>query len=143
MKCCIGTQVSKFFEQPITQFLAIMVLVKSKGSTFFKQARRKLNWNGGGGSMDSQYKLLSELLSDQAAFITSPKTSLANYWGACPLPPVSTGLLQDNDLVASSISFPNCIRSQCSQRGGKDGRIFVWGHSPLLPTAKWLLLINM
>ena len=31
--------------------------------------------------MDSQYKLLSELLSDQAAFITSPKTSLANYWG--------------------------------------------------------------
>ena len=44
------------------------------------QARRQLNWNGGGG-MDSQYKLLSELLSDQAAFITSPKTSLANYWG--------------------------------------------------------------
>ena len=46
--------------------------------------------------MDSQYKLLSELLSDQAAFITSPKTSLANYWGGhCPLapPPVSTGLL--------------------------------------------------
>ena len=41
--------------------------------------------------MDSQYKLLSELLSDQAAFITSPKTSLANYWGGhCP--PVSTGL---------------------------------------------------
>ena len=44
------------------------------------QARRQLNWNGGGG-MDSQYKLLSELLSDQAAFIASPKTSLANYWG--------------------------------------------------------------
>ena len=46
--------------------------------------------------MDSQYKLLSELLSDQAAFITSPKTSLANYWGGGalpPLPPVSTGLL--------------------------------------------------
>ena len=45
--------------------------------------------------MDSQYILLSELLSDQAAFITSPKTSLANYWGAlppCP-PPVSTGLV--------------------------------------------------
>ena len=45
--------------------------------------------------MDSQYKLLSELLSDQAAFITSPKTSLANYLGAlppCPPPPVSTGL---------------------------------------------------
>ena len=44
--------------------------------------------------MDSQYKLLSELLSDQAAFITSPKTSLANYWGALPPapPPVSTGL---------------------------------------------------
>ena len=44
------------------------------------QARRQLNWIGGGG-IDSQYKLLSELLSDQAAFITSPKTSLANYWG--------------------------------------------------------------
>ena len=43
--------------------------------------------------MDSQYKLLSELLSDQAVFITSPKTSLANYWGGiAPLPPVSTGL---------------------------------------------------
>ena len=43
--------------------------------------------------MDSQYKLLSELLSDQAAFIASPKTSLANYWGGiAPLPPVSTGL---------------------------------------------------
>ena len=57
------------------------------------QARRQLNWNGGGGGMDSQYKLLSELLSDQAAFITSPKTSLANYWGALlPCPPVSTGL---------------------------------------------------
>ena len=40
--------------------------------------------------MDSQYKLLSELLSDQAAFITSPKTSLANYWGGiAPLPPPS------------------------------------------------------
>ena len=53
------------------------------------QARRQLNWNGGGG-MDSQYKLLSELLSHKVAFITSPKTSLANYWGAlppCPLPP--------------------------------------------------------
>ena len=38
--------------------------------------------------MDSQYKVLSELLSDQAAFITSPKTSLANYWGGiAPLPP--------------------------------------------------------
>ena len=57
------------------------------------QPRRQLNWNGGGGGMDSQYKLLSELLSDQAAFITSPKTSLANYWGGiAPLPPVSTGL---------------------------------------------------
>ena len=47
--------------------------------------------------MDSQYKLLSELLLDQAAFITPPETSLANYWGGhCPLPPcppVSTGLL--------------------------------------------------
>ena len=47
------------------------------------QARRQLNWNGGGG-MDSQYKLLSELLSDQTAFTTSPKTSLANYWAALP-----------------------------------------------------------
>ena len=54
------------------------------------QARRQLNWNGGG--MDSQYKLLS----DQAAFIKSPKTSLANYWGALPpCPPVSTGLCMD------------------------------------------------
>ena len=44
--------------------------------------------------MDSQYKLLSELLSDQAAFITSPKTSLANYWGVLPpCPPLSTGLI--------------------------------------------------
>ena len=52
------------------------------------QARRQLNWNGGGGGMDSQYIVLSELLSDQAAFITSPKTSLANYWGGiAPLPP--------------------------------------------------------
>ena len=34
--------------------------------------------------MDSQ----SKLLSDQAAFITSPKTSLANYWGGhCPPAP--------------------------------------------------------
>ena len=39
--------------------------------------------------MDSQYKLLSELLSDQAAFITSPKTSLANYWGVLPPCPPS------------------------------------------------------
>ena len=37
--------------------------------------------------MDSQYKLLSELLSDQAAFITSPKTSLANYWGGGGIAP--------------------------------------------------------
>ena len=46
----------------------------------------ELDWGG----MDSQYKLLSELLSDQAAFITSPKTSLANYWGgiAPPAPSV-------------------------------------------------------
>ena len=56
--------------------------------THRRQARRQLNWIGGG--MDSQYKLLSELLSDQAAFITSPKTRLANYWGALPpLPPPS------------------------------------------------------
>ena len=51
-----------------------------------------------GGGMDSQYKLLSELLSDQAAFITSPKTSLVNYWGALPPapPPVSMGLCSYN-----------------------------------------------
>ena len=54
------------------------------------QARRQLNWNGGGGGMDSQYKLLSELLSDQAAFITSPKTSLANYWGGGHCPPAAS-----------------------------------------------------
>ena len=47
--------------------------------------------------MDCQHKLLSELLSDHAAFITSPKKSLANYWGGiAPLPPVSTGL-QDGE----------------------------------------------
>ena len=50
--------------------------------------------------MDSQYIVLSELLSDQAAFITSPKTSLANYWGALPpLPPVSTGLSNCNRIL--------------------------------------------
>ena len=38
--------------------------------------------------MNSQYKLLSKLLSDQAAFITSPKTSLANYWGGIAPPSV-------------------------------------------------------
>ena len=66
------------------------------------QARRQLNWNGGG--MDSQYKLLSELLSDQAAFITSPKTSLANYWGALPpAPPPSVygpAMYSDSFIVA-------------------------------------------
>ena len=46
--------------------------------------------------MDSQYKLLSELLSDQAAFITSPKTSLANYWGGGA---VSTSLNSFNKLL--------------------------------------------
>ena len=56
---------------------------------FSNQARSQLNWNGGGGGHGSQYIVLSELLSDQAAFITSPKISLANYWGgALPsLPP--------------------------------------------------------
>ena len=67
-----------------------------------RQARRQLNWNGGGG-MDSQYKLLSELLSDQAAFITSPKTSLANYWGVLPpLPPSVYGPGIDEGWVRSS-----------------------------------------
>ena len=63
--------------------------------------------------MDSQYKLLSELLSDQAAFITSPKTSLANYWGALPpcSPPVSTGLIASHHrfriyYVLASLSLP-------------------------------------
>ena len=57
---------------------------------FYIQARRQLNWNGGGG-MDSQYKVQSELLSDQAVFITSPKTSLANYWGGIA-PPAPTSV---------------------------------------------------
>ena len=49
----------------------------------------ELEWGGG---RDSQYIVLSELLSDQAAFITSPKTSLANYWGGIvPLPPSAYG----------------------------------------------------
>ena len=59
--------------------------------------------------MDSQSKLLSELLSDQAAFITSPKTSLANYWGAlppCP-PPVSTGLPFDKGTELKLLLFLN------------------------------------
>ena len=70
------------------------------------QARRQLNWNGGG--MDSQYIVLSELLSDQAAFITSPKTSLANYWGALPpaLPPVSTGLKQGRNYEGAKLRAP-------------------------------------
>ena len=76
-------------------------LIWIQSSFNFSVAIRPLDsWTGmWGGGMDSQYKLLSELLSDQAAFITSPKTSLANYWGAlppCPLspcPPVSTDLV--------------------------------------------------
>ena len=58
--------------------------------------------------MDSQYKLLSELLSDQAAFITSPKTSLANYWGAlppAPCPPVSTGLNKGILAITFELAF--------------------------------------
>ena len=52
--------------------------------------------------MDSQYKVLSELLSDQDVFITSPKTSLANYWGALPpLPPSVYGPA----LVALSMKY--------------------------------------
>ena len=50
------------------------------------QARRQLNWNGGGG-MDSQYIVLSELLSDQAAFITSPKQVWRIIGGHCPPAP--------------------------------------------------------
>ena len=52
----------------------------------------------GGGGVDSQYKVLSELLSDQAVFITSPKTSLANYWGGIA-PPAPQCLLE-------KITFP-------------------------------------
>ena len=62
-----------------------------KGHLFVFQARRQLNWNGGG--MDSQYKLLSELLSDQAAFITSPKKQVWQIIGGalppCPPAPLS------------------------------------------------------
>ena len=61
--------------------------------------------------MDSQYKLLSELLSDQAAFITSPKTSLANYWGGiAPLPPVSTGLVKSHRQSASKCFSPSHLK---------------------------------
>ena len=60
--------------------------------------------------MDSQYKLLSELLSDQAAFITSPKTSLANYWGALsPAPPAPSvyglGDMNTNCIQLNTIRF--------------------------------------
>ena len=71
--------------------------------------------------MDSQYKLLSELLSDQAAFITSPKTSFANYWGGGVLPPSVYGsvelysrhilhqLLLDSRFVAYPIVFSRIV----------------------------------
>ena len=51
--------------------------------------------------MDSQYKLLLELLSDQAAFITSPKTSLENSWGGgiAPLPPSVYGPAERRGLL--------------------------------------------
>ena len=75
-----------------------------------------MEWGGGG--MDSQYKLLSELLSDQAAFITSQKTSLANYWGGAlpPCPPVSTGLrnktkMKDNE-CGIRVNVAKCISKQ-------------------------------
>ena len=58
--------------------------------------------------MDSQYKLLSELLSDQAAFITSPKTSLANYWGA--LPPGVYGPVKHTIPISYCISLRLIIR---------------------------------
>ena len=67
--------------------------------------------------MDSRYKLLSELLSDQAAFITSPKTSLANYWGHCP--PVSTGLHPNNKRefsLQAVLKTPKNGLSDCTQK---------------------------
>ena len=69
-----------------------------------------MEWGGGGGDMDSQYKLLSELLSDQAAFITSPNTSLANYWGgiAPPLPPSVYGPAKmHREILYLEQGFPN------------------------------------
>ena len=55
--------------------------------------------------MDNQYKLLSELLSDQAAFITYPKTSLANYWGALPPSVYRPGNLAHSMLIQMPESF--------------------------------------
>ena len=67
------------------------------------------SWTGmGGGGMDSQYIVLSELLSDQAAFITSPKTSLANYWGGiAPLPPSVYGPVYKAINKLSPVYFHN------------------------------------
>ena len=69
------------------QYENVVSYVTFSAANDHAQARRQLNWNGGGHG--SQYIVLSELLSDQAAFITSPKTSLANYWGGAfpPCPP--------------------------------------------------------
>ena len=89
------------------------------------QARRQLNWNGGGG-MDSQYKLLSELLSDQVAFITSPKTSLANYWGALPPAPQC---LQACGFQSIQI-WHFCLRSAFQNIGftWEDAKNCIFGH---------------
>ena len=79
--------------------------------------------------MDSQYKLLSELLSDQAAFITSPKTSLANYWGALPpCPPVSTGLAIQTHRHFSSEGYTVLTSTQgCTDSGSGDSSPENWG----------------
>ena len=62
--------------------------------------------------MDSQYKLLSELLLDQAAFITSPKTSLANYWGALPpCPPSVYGPAKMNATITECWQLLNFFKS--------------------------------
>ena len=71
---------------------ATRILWVTKQSMDPDESRPVDSWTGMGGGMDSQYKLLSELLSDQAAFITSPKTSLANYGRA--LPPLAPQCLQ-------------------------------------------------
>ena len=123
----------------IDSVLSRCTCINSNDSSLFSvmvdliaQARRQLNWNGGGGGMDSQYKLLSELLSNQAAFITSPKTSLAKHWGAlppAPLPPSVYGPVADkvllnveNNLSGSAVITSNVVRTYSNIR--TLGKIF-------------------